>query len=130
MSKFLSIFGKLFGFIPQVVMQIETLAGQQTGTTKKQAALGMITSAVEIAGAVEGVDASIAGTALQTAVSAGIDASVALFNDLGIFKHKNSGSTSPSRTPSPSPTPVTEATKESPIIVVTPQPVHGIPSTL
>lgn len=116
MSKFMAIFGKIFGFIPQVVMQVETLAGEKTGTTKKQAALGIIGSAVEVAGAVEGVDVAAADGALQSAISTGIDATVSLFNALGIFKKKSAAAPSPN--PSPTPTPSA------------PQAVHGQPSSL
>lgn len=123
MSKFMAVFGKIFGFIPQAVMQVETLAGEKTGWTKKQAAIGIISTAAEIAGAVEGVDVAAADGALQSATGAGIDATVSLFNTLGILKHKSSGASAPSPAPAAQPAPAASSTPA-------PQAVHGTPSSL
>lgn len=129
-----SIFLEIFPFIGQVVQNVEALAGQQPGTSKKSAAVGLVMDGLSIAGAVEGIDP----TAVESAVGSAIDAVVAVYNAFGIFKHKSSSAPAATSAPTPAPAPAPAVTAAAPAVAhsapeapaAAPEAVHGTRATL
>ena len=72
-------------FVGGIVQSIESLFGHGNGATKKQAALTSIQAILGAYGGVTG--ANVANSNLVNDVGLLIDATVTVYNDLGIFVH-------------------------------------------
>ena len=78
-------------FAGGIVQAVESLFGHGDGATKKQAALSGVQSILAAFGSVTGADVS--NSTLAADLGKLIDATVAVYNDLGIFTHANKSTT-------------------------------------
>lgn len=76
-------------FIGSIVHAVEGIFGKGNGTAKKQAAMTLATSGLGAYSAfIQGDTGQVKDvTAINAAISALIDDSVAFYNALGVFKH-------------------------------------------
>lgn len=84
----MGIIGTIVGVLPCVggiVQAVESLFGHGNGATKRQAAMSGAQSILDAFGAVTG--ANVAGSTLAADLGKLIDATVAVYNDLGVFTH-------------------------------------------
>lgn len=88
--KILFVILRVVPFVGGIVQSIESLFGKGNGTTKKQAAMTVVTQLLAAAGAVDPA-VGVAGTALESALSGLIDAVVAFYNAAGVFEHAFTG---------------------------------------
>lgn len=84
----MGIIGTIVGVLPFVggiVQAVESLFGHGNGASKKQAAMSGAQSILDAFGGVTG--ANVAGSTLAADLGKLIDATVAVYNDLGVFTH-------------------------------------------
>lgn len=72
-------------FVGGIVQAVESLFGHGNGASKKQAAMSGVQSTLDAFGSVTG--ANVSGSTLAADLGKLIDATVAVYNDLGIFTH-------------------------------------------
>lgn len=84
----MGIIGSIVGVLPFVggiVQAVESLFGAGNGASKKQAAMSGAQSILDAFGSVSG--ANVTGSTLAADLGKLIDATVAVYNDLGVFTH-------------------------------------------